>query len=171
MSQIQSPIFRILMTLDPRNLPEGIKQCRIFSRNDKEITGMTDSFQLDFNVLKREIHAIDLSKIDGFAVVDNTQQIKRPGDHIPINSHFYFNIPTQANGAISNYNFIDITVNTQCFNNRIFGRGKVASKTYTFPFREQFPIMAVTPKAIFAMDVTDYRDWRGKQEILKKQRL
>ncbi len=170
------PLFVYLINLKVEQWPENVKKCRVFSEDGKRLTGMSNIFNLDFNSIRNEsqnikIQDIDLTQIKDFLVMDIAQMPKEGGQTIPINSHFYFSYSDQTDSATQNYNFIDITVNTLCFNKHIFGRGKVSNNTYTFPFRRKFPIMAVTPKKAFVMNIGTYSDMeRIRSKFLKTKK-
>ena len=149
-------IFAKLMAYDGHNLPEGIKKCRIFSEQDGAFIGMTDSFLLDFNSLKQNRSTIDLSSIaDSVIAVKDLNKTYKSGDKLPLNSYFEFN-----NLNISNKNnAIEITIHTQCIEPQ--KKNQMLSETYSFPFRKKIPIMAVTPKQMFFMEMSNstYTNW------------
>ena len=158
------PVFVNLIEYEWEKWSEGEKKCRFFSKNNKKITGMTDSFQLDFKNLKNKTTPVDLTKIDEPVVMAHSNKPISSGRKIPLNSYFYFNNFHEIHRSDQDYRFIEIQVKTKCFNNKVFGKGKVVSEIYRFPFREKFPVMAVTPKPAFIMDTMTHSRWLSQQE-------
>ena len=161
------PIFLNLLTYNPDNFPEGDNKCRIFSINKEQITGMTNSFQIHFDGLRNRVSIGDLKDIQNPSMaVMGSSEIYKSGAIIPLNSYFSFNNVNQK----LDYSSVEITVSTQCVNDQIFGKGQVLSQTYRFPFRQKFPVMAVTPEKVFAMemDTKNYDKWlKHKENFLK----
>ena len=159
-----TPVFVNLMDHDWEKWSEGVKKCRFFSKNNTKITGMTDSFQLDFKNLKNTTTAVDLTKINEPVVMAQANELISFGRETPLNSYFYFNNFNKIRHSEQDYSSIEIQVNTKCFNNKVFGKGKVVSEIYHFPFREKFPVMAVTPKPAFIMDTMTHNRWLSKKK-------
>lgn len=162
------PLFVNLMNLNLESSQEDVKKCRVFSKNNKKITGMTNPFGLDLNSLRSMANAIDLKEVNELVVMDENQRIKK--GNVPLNSYFYFINLDEVNHLFQDYSSISIEVDTQCFNTKIFGKTRVMSKTYSFSFREKFPVMAVTPEEIFIMDIMSYKGWLDKKRRFLRKR-
>ena len=140
------PIFVNLLFSDQKAFPEGVKSCRFFSRNRQQITGMSEAFKLDFDDLnKKKNNKILLDQVHAPIIRDNTVSYKS-GSFVGTNNYFHFK---SLNDVDKDYSFINIKINTQCFGQNVFGKGKVVTETYNIPLRKNFPLMAVTPKDIF----------------------
>ena len=169
------PLYGNLIKWDQENPQKGTKKCRVFAKNEKRhIISMTNPFSLDFDSLNKHILQAQTQTID-FQTVQihlfKTNDIKskiNPGSSASLNSHFAF----KSIDALNDYsNSIEIQVTTECTNNRLFGTETVTNNSYHFPFHETFPVMAVTPKAIFLMGDRNYNDWiRKRANFLNKQR-
>ena len=167
-----APVFPVLLNNPALDQMEGLKNCRFVSEDDKKIiTGITNSFKLDFSQLNKKREAIDLQKIKWLVIATKMSKERKSwrtknGEIIPIHSYFYFKNMDKRD--FNNKHSIDITVKTSCINKSAFGRGEVLSKTYTFPFRLRFPVMAVTPRLAFAMNSISEGVWRRKIKKFKK---
>lgn len=163
-------IFAQLLAYDLENFPEGAKKCRIFSKDEYSVTGMTDSFHLDFDSLKNNRAVMDLKTIrEPVIAVDGFDQQYKNGDKIPLNSYLHFNSPDAENKGHS----IDMTVHTQCVDTRSEKPDKILSETYHFPFRKKIPVMAITPKQMFFMEIKDssHKRWLDLLDEYKSKRF
>ena len=155
------PVFLSFIN-DYRGQQKGVLQCRFFSKSDNKITGMTNSFELDFNHLNYEKSPLPFKEMFKNLVVKSKPKVGRhgrsvkysrrykDGGNVPLNSYFYFKNLNTLTHSIK-YHDIEIKVKTQCFNKKILGSGKSLIVEYIFPFRQKFPIMAVTPPKLFLL--------------------
>ena len=169
---IQLNTFPIFVNLinhpDLSGLSEGIKRCRIFSKSNNKIMGMTKPFELNLSDLKNETYTVNLGTINEPVIMDTDQKIRK--EKIPLNNYFYFSSLREINESTQDYSFIEIIVNTQWFNKKVFGKGKVVSETYTLSLRERFPVMVITPESVFMMDTMSYKSWlRRSRRFLKEK--
>lgn len=166
------PIFLNLIAYSS-SFPEGVKECRVFSKNNRQITGMTDAFKIVFNRLDNPLEVkLDLQTAPSLKLFSMTDDKSYAiGEGISLNSHFHFDGINAGFTGI--YDSLDIIVQTQCFNDKVFGEAKAVSKRYQFPFRKKFPLMAVTPEEVFAMEMNEdiYEEWlKYKRDFLYKRK-
>ena len=156
-----APVFLNLMNFQT-SWPEGVKDCRFFSENNKRITGITNSFQLDFLGLNKKAKTIDLGKIEAPVFAEIFGKEYSPGHKIPLNSYVYFKNFSKIIKSGEDYSSIELIADTQCVDNNpelnLFGKGNVVSKQIRFPLRAKFPVMSLTPEELFAMGPS-YDQW------------
>ena len=131
-------IFTSLMTAE--KWPEEIKTCRFFSKNNKQITGVTRSFRLDFSSLNIKNEPVELSLIEEPVFIDISKKDVHPEsfktwDDLPdwviekfarptppyissenslaLNSYIHFTNLNQINQS-GNYNSIEVILETKC---------------------------------------------------------
>ena len=136
-----SSVFVRLMAV--KNLPAGRKNCRFFSKNNKKITGVTRSFQLNFNSLGIKSQSIDLSQIEEPVFVDISKKNVFPRlfdtkynkaslvgspfrtrsssyyfsskNSLALNAYIYFKNLSQVSQSYGADDSIKMTIETQCF--------------------------------------------------------
>ena len=123
------------------NWPDGLKSCRLFSKNKDKITGATRSFKLNFDSLNINNKAIDLSLIEepvfintsknnidtskiatGFLQMNrrrneymrHTYLPKAQDKSLALNAYIYFNGLNKLK-LYKNFNPIEMILETQCF--------------------------------------------------------
>ena len=176
---VEPVFFQLLNYKSNNSLPTGILKCRFFSEShNKKITGITYSFQLDFNGLRNKKEALDLKEIvESVSAMTAFGKKYQNGDRIPLNSYFYFSHLKEISDSVKDYSAIHITVNTEC-TNKGARKSEILSEEYNFPFRKKIPVMAVTPKKMFFMRKKRYlyHNWLKliqsfKGEVYNKRRF
>ena len=189
-------VFVNLLTVE--NLPKGLKSCRFFSKNNNKITGITPSFQLDFNSLSVTNEAIDLSQIEepDFVNISETDVYpesfktkynlskwikdkfaKRSQPYISsenslaLNAYIHFKNLNQMNWH-GNYSSIETILETRCLDsnpeNNLFGIGKSVLTVVRLPLREKIPVAVALPSKIFEMGRV-YDQWARELIDLQKR--
>ncbi|MCY4321419.1 MAG: hypothetical protein OXC37_03310 [Bdellovibrionaceae bacterium] len=134
-----SPIFTNLMAIE--NLPNKSQNCRLFSKNTNDITGVSNSFVIDFESLNIKNNSIDLQQLEEPVFVNtaeinvypdffklpydfyNPEEIKPfakrpeayiyPENSLAINSYIHFKNLNEIS-LNANYNSTEVVLNTSC---------------------------------------------------------
>lgn len=155
------PLFLNLIIQEAEAWPTGVKKCRVFSENKKQVTGISGSFKVHFHSLSGgpAPNLRSFSRVDAKSEKIRSTYIYKIGAKIPLNSWFQFTMPDKA--LLENYSAIEVKVETQCVDTQGHGQDKIVSESYSFPFREKFSVMAVTPTRVFGIkiDSSVYDRW------------
>ena len=101
----------------------------------------------------QSVPELNIQPKDLFILNDKDEKTHQT-DLIPLNSYFQFLIDRKESSADLPYqSFVDIKVETQCFNEKIFKESRDFSyREYVFPFRKSWPLMMVSFDQMFIMD-------------------
>ena len=172
-----SSIFMNLMSVE--DLPKELKVCRFFSKNGKQITGVTESFLLDFNSFNERKKTLDLSHIEEPVFINISNEDIDPADFritrdltdwvktnfwkrseayisspnsLPLNSYIYFKSLDQINPSYQAYSSIEMIVETQCFDSNPNPENNFFGNSGLVSTVKRLPLKSKTPIAIALPD-------------------